>query len=95
MFARNSICLARRPVTTTVSASAPDVDRRGPRLLCAATDAPPADPRVLPCVSHLHTPDGQRKATLKVLQTSACQNNCNYCAFRAGRDVRRAAPDAR
>ena len=54
-----------------------------------------ADPRVLPCVSHLHTPDGQRKATLKVLQTSACQNNCNYCAFRAGRDIRRAhlAPD--
>ena len=41
------------------------------------------------------TPWGQRKATLKVLQTSACQNNCNYCAFRAGRDIRRAhlAPD--
>jgi predicted DNA-binding helix-hairpin-helix protein len=54
-----------------------------------------ADPRVLPCVSHLTTPWGQRKATLKVLQTSACQNNCNYCAFRAGRDTRRAhlAPD--
>jgi predicted DNA-binding helix-hairpin-helix protein len=49
-----------------------------------------ADSRVLPCVSHLTTPWGQRKATLKVLQTSACQNNCNYCAFRAGRDVRRA-----
>jgi hypothetical protein len=30
-----------------------------------------ADPRVLPCVSHLTTPWGQRKATLKVLQTSA------------------------
>ena len=54
-----------------------------------------ADPRVLPCISHLHTPDGQRKATLKILQTSACQNNCNYCAFRAGRDIRRGhfAPD--
>ena len=48
-----------------------------------------ADPRVLPCISHLHTPDGQRKPTLKILQTSACQNNCNYCAFRAGRDIRR------
>ena len=45
---------------------------------------------MLPCVSHLTTPWGQRKATLKVLQTSACQNNCNYCAFRAGRDIRRA-----
>ena len=55
------------------------------------------DSRVLPCVSHLTTPWGQSKATLKVLQTSACQNNCNYCAFRAGRDVRRAhlAPDTR
>jgi predicted DNA-binding helix-hairpin-helix protein len=54
-----------------------------------------ADPRVLPCISHLHTPDGRRKTTLKILQTSACQNNCNYCAFRAGRDVRRAhvSPD--
>jgi predicted DNA-binding helix-hairpin-helix protein len=54
-----------------------------------------ADPRILPCVSHLTTPWGQRKATLKVLQTSACQNNCNYCAFRAGRDIRRAhlSPD--
>lgn len=70
-------------------ASAPDVITEGRGLFAPETTAAP-DPRVLPCVSHLHTPDGQRKATLKVLQTSACQNNCNYCAFRAGRDIRRA-----
>src|SRR5512136_1821372 len=72
------------------SASAPDVVAEGRGFFAPHPDAPPADPRVLPCVSHLTTPDGQRKAILKVLQTSACQNNCNYCAFRAGRDLRRA-----
>ncbi len=55
--------------------------------------APQADAtphrNVLPCVSHHTTPDGQRRAVLKILQTSACENNCNYCAFRAGRDTRR------
>ena len=74
--------------------AAPDAVAEGRGFFAPEPSAPP-DPRVLPCISHLHTPDGQRKATLKVLQTSACQNNCNYCAFRAGRDVRRAhlAPD--
>ena len=69
--------------------SAPDVIAEG-RGFFTSEPTTAADPRVLPCVSHLHTPDGQRKSTLKVLQTSACQNNCNYCAFRSGRDVRRA-----
>jgi predicted DNA-binding helix-hairpin-helix protein len=55
----------------------------------------PVSPNVLPCVSHVTTPWGQSKAILKVLQTSACQNDCFYCAFRAGRNVRRAhlSPD--
>lgn len=44
---------------------------------------------VLPCVSHHVTPEGRRRPVLKILQTSACENNCNYCAFRAGRDSRR------
>jgi predicted DNA-binding helix-hairpin-helix protein len=70
-------------------AAAPDAIAEG-RGFFASENTTAADPRVLPCVSHLHTPDGQRKSTLKVLQTSACQNNCNYCAFRSGRDVRRA-----
>ncbi len=52
-------------------------------------DDRPVNRSVLPCVSHHITPDGRRETVLKVLQTSACENNCNYCAFRAGRDVRR------
>ena len=94
MSARNSICSARQPATTIVGRPR---RMRSPKAAASLRRrrARPPDPRVLPCVSHLHTPDGQRKATLKVLQTSACQNNCNYCAFRAGRDIRRAhlAPD--
>ena len=53
------------------SASAPDVIAAGRGFFAPQPDAPPPDPRVLPCVSHLHTPAAQRKATLKVLQTSA------------------------
>ena len=34
-------------------------------------------------------PDGRRIAQLKVLQTNVCQNNCHYCAQRAGRDSQR------
>lgn len=57
--------------------------------------APPADcsasPDVFPHVSHVTTPAGCRLAVLKILQTSACHNDCRYCAFRAGRDFRRAS----
>jgi predicted DNA-binding helix-hairpin-helix protein len=34
-------------------------------------------------------PNGQRVPILKTLLTSVCENNCNYCAFRCGRDVQR------
>jgi len=34
-------------------------------------------------------PGGKQIALLKTLLTSACENDCNYCAFRQGRDVRR------
>ena len=34
-------------------------------------------------------PNGQRRALLKTLLTSACEKNCSYCSFRAGRDFRR------
>jgi predicted DNA-binding helix-hairpin-helix protein len=57
--------------------------------------APPADcsdsPDVFPHISHVTTPSGRRLAVLKILQTSACHNDCRYCAFRAGRDFRRAS----
>ena len=41
-------------------------------------------------ISHVQAPGGRVVPVLKVLQTNACQNDCRYCAFRAGRDFRRA-----
>jgi len=35
-------------------------------------------------------PGGKRIALLKTVLTSACERNCAYCAFREGRDFRRA-----
>jgi len=42
-------------------------------------------------IAHALLPNGQRIRLLKVLLSSVCRNDCAYCAFRAGRDVRRAA----
>ena len=52
--------------------------------------APVAGVDLTPSISHVCAPGGRRVPVLKVLQNSACRNNCRYCAFRAGRDVRRA-----
>ena len=41
-------------------------------------------------VGHATLPNGQKIKLLKTLLTSACERNCNYCPFRAGRDFRRA-----
>jgi predicted DNA-binding helix-hairpin-helix protein len=35
-------------------------------------------------------PGGKKISLLKTMLTSACERNCNYCPFRAGRDMRRA-----
>lgn len=35
-------------------------------------------------------PGGRRVALLKAMLTTACERDCNYCPFRAGRDSRRA-----
>jgi predicted DNA-binding helix-hairpin-helix protein len=35
-------------------------------------------------------PNGQKIKLLKTLLSSACERNCYYCPFRAGRDIRRA-----
>ncbi len=32
---------------------------------------------------------GRRVPLLRILQTSACEKNCYYCPFRAGRNMRR------
>ncbi|HLF91505.1 MAG TPA: radical SAM protein, partial [Anaerolineales bacterium] len=41
-------------------------------------------------VSEVVMPNGKRMKVLKTLLTSACERNCYYCPFRAGRDMRRA-----
>jgi predicted DNA-binding helix-hairpin-helix protein len=47
------------------------------------------------CVHNAVMPGGKRIALLKTLLTSACERDCHYCAFRQGRDFRRAtfSPD--
>jgi predicted DNA-binding helix-hairpin-helix protein len=54
----------------------------------------PQDDRSIP-ITQVALPNGQRMPLLKTLLTSACEKNCNYCAFRAGRNFRRAtfSPD--
>jgi predicted DNA-binding helix-hairpin-helix protein len=47
-----------------------------------------------PALEHPHIvaaklPGGKQSPMLKTLLTSACERNCNYCPFRAGRDFRR------
>jgi len=47
---------------------------------------------VSPTADYIHyavMPGGKRIALLKTLMTSACERDCYYCAFRAGRDFRR------
>src|SRR5512137_2054444 len=41
-------------------------------------------------IHHAIMPGGKRIALLKTLMTSACERDCYYCPFRAGRDFRRA-----
>jgi predicted DNA-binding helix-hairpin-helix protein len=43
-----------------------------------------------PVVSEAVMPGGKRIRLLKTLLTSACERNCFYCPFRAGRDFHRA-----
>lgn len=45
-------------------------------------------PKPLPCISHVTTPTG-KKPVLKAMMTTACERNCFYCPFRAGRNQMR------
>ena len=45
--------------------------------------------RVDPKIGSAVLPNGKRIRLLKTLLTSACERNCYYCPFRAGRDFRR------
>ncbi len=54
----------------------------------AAETAPPSKGKPLPCISDVSTPKG-KKPILKAMMTTACERNCNYCPFRAGRNQAR------
>ncbi len=54
----------------------------------ASANSGPCSPAELP-ISNARLPNGQSMPLLKTLLTSACERNCYYCAFRAGRDFRR------
>lgn len=45
--------------------------------------------RLEDCITHVVAQGGRRMPVMKVMQTSACEKNCFYCGFRAGRDFRR------
>ena len=41
-------------------------------------------------ISHVHAQGGRRMPVMKVLQTSACENNCFYCGIQKhNKEVRR------
>lgn len=45
---------------------------------------PSRSAKPLPCISEVTTPTG-KKPILKAMMTTACERNCFYCPFRAGR----------
>jgi predicted DNA-binding helix-hairpin-helix protein len=50
-----------------------------------ASEARPARKREIPpCISNVSTPTGS-KPIMKTMMTTACERNCYYCPFRAGR----------
>jgi predicted DNA-binding helix-hairpin-helix protein len=48
------------------------------------TNLPRRLPQPLPCITEVVTPSG-KKPIMKAMLTTACERNCNYCVFRAGR----------
>jgi predicted DNA-binding helix-hairpin-helix protein len=55
------------------------------REVLSLESRPAPDPELLPCVSHVTTPHGL-KPVMKAMITTACEKNCYYCPFRAGRN---------
>lgn len=70
-----------------VETTPPPAERRTPAP-AVVSQAPAGCPKDLN-VYQAHLPNGKRIALLKTLLTSACERNCTYCPFRAGRDFRR------
>lgn len=53
-----------------------------------ASNLPTRVPKPLPCVTEVTTPQG-KKPIMKAMMTTACERNCYYCPFRAGRSATR------
>ncbi len=69
----------------------PAEDHGCPKLVEAGTTTRPTRSQTEKIVlSQAVLPNGRRITLLKSLLTSACERNCYYCPFRAGRDFRRA-----
>jgi predicted DNA-binding helix-hairpin-helix protein len=56
----------------------------------AGRRSPPPRDDLSGCIYNAVMPGGKRIALLKTLLTSVCERDCRYCAFRQGRDFRRA-----
>ena len=66
-------------------------ESQGKPLPLADTGAPSSRvPNVSNSVATVAGAGGRRVPLLRILQTSACEKNCYYCPFRAGRRMRRA-----
>lgn len=55
----------------------------------ASPASPQRDKKAALGITHAALPGGKTVPLLKTLLTSACERNCNYCPFRAGRNYRR------
>ena len=64
------------------------VEETGCPKMSAGAKVPPKKESIN--ISQAVMPGGKRIRLLKTLLTSACERNCYYCPFRAGRDFRRA-----
>ncbi len=50
----------------------------------SSSNLPQRIPKTLPCITEVSTPQG-KKPIMKAMMTTACERNCFYCPFRAGR----------
>lgn len=66
-----------KPLSETQNSMQPVTQKAGERR-----------PENLPCISEVSTPRG-KKPVLKAMLTTACERNCFYCPFRAGRSKTR------
>jgi predicted DNA-binding helix-hairpin-helix protein len=94
-------CSSNEPVTLTLQNTMMDTLQRL-KLLSSDMSLEPAEDTGCPrldaasnrsdklVLSQAVLPNGKRIQLLKSLLTSACERNCYYCPFRAGRDYRRA-----